>query len=150
MLSAVCLPGVLGGVSGGVTALVAALVWELLPVATLTLSAALEGLDPAQEEAAQDVGAGRWTRFVAITAPQLVPAMVAGGALTFIMAAAQFSITLVVYSGKTPTTIPMGIYYEAYGLGRWEIASALGLVLTEATLAVLATVTYMARRTTSA
>lgn len=149
ILSAIGLSGVLSQISGGVTALIVALVWKFLPVATLTITAALDGLDPSLEEAAQDVGAGPWRRFFSITVPQLVPAMVAGGSLTFIMAAAQFSITLVVYAGKSPTTVPMGIYFEAFGLGRWEIASALGLVLTAATLFILAATSAISRRKAS-
>ncbi|WP_333834965.1 ABC transporter permease [Rubrimonas sp.] len=145
-LAHVGLPGALSGFSGGAFALVIALSWKFLPVATLTIAAALEGLDRSLVEAAQDAGAGPWRRFAAITAPQLYPAMISGGALVFIMAAAQFSITLVVYAGKSPTTIPMGIYYEAFGLGRWDLASALGLVLTVATLGVLAITIRLTRR----
>lgn len=149
ILSTIGLSNALSQISGGVTALIVALVWKFLPVATLTIAAALDGLDPSLEEAAQDVGAGPWRRFFSITVPQLVPAMVAGGSLTFIMAAAQFSITLVVYAGKSPTTVPMGIYFEAFGLGRWEIASALGLVLTAATLCILAATSALSRRKAS-
>jgi len=138
LLAAIGLPGALADVSGGPAALVAALAWKFLPVAALTVAAALEGLDRSQLEAAQDIGAGPWQRFLAITAPQLVPAMISGGALVFIMGAAQFSITLVVYVGKSPTTIPMGIYHEAFGMGQWNMASALGLTLTIATLGGLA------------
>jgi ABC-type spermidine/putrescine transport system permease subunit I len=130
------------------TGLVVALTWKFFPVMALTLSAALETIPTSLEEAARDLGAGPWRRLVEILLPLLVPAMVSGGALIFIMASAQFSITLVIYGSPGLTTIPMDIYTEAFGLSRWDVASALGIVLTLVTLGLLALAVAVVRRAT--
>lgn len=120
------------------TGLILALTWKFFPVMALTLSAALETIPPSLEEAARDLGAGPWRRLMEILLPLLVPALVSGSALIFIMASAQFSITLVIYGNPALTTIPMDIYTEAFGLSRWDVASALGIILTAASLGMLA------------
>lgn len=130
------------------TGLVIALTWKFFPVMALTLSAALETIPASLEEAARDLGAGAWRRLVEILLPLLVPALLSGGALIFIMAAAQFSITLVIYGSPGLTTIPMDIYTEAFGLSRWDVASALGIVLTVVSLGLLALAVAAVRRVT--
>lgn len=128
--------------------LVIAMTWKFFPVLTLTLTAALANVPPQLEEAAQDLGAGPLVRLRAITIPLIVPGMLAGGALVFILAAAQFSITLVILGGVGTTTIPLDVYTEALGLNRPAYAAALGTILTLTTLSLLALVTNIVRRRT--
>ena len=130
------------------TGLIVGLTWKFFPVMVLTLSAALETIPASLEEAARDLGAGPWRRLVEIILPLLVPAFVSGGVLVFIMASAQFSITLVIYGSPGLTTIPMDIYTEAFGLSRWDVASALGIILTIVSLGLLGLAIAVVRRAT--
>ncbi|MBR3085622.1 MAG: iron ABC transporter permease [Kiritimatiellae bacterium] len=56
----------------------------LYPIIFLNVSAALANIDPAMEEAAQNLGAGGATIFRRITLPLIMPGLFAGGTLVFI------------------------------------------------------------------
>ena len=49
----------------------------------ITVRARVIGLDPALEEAAQDLGADPWTTFRKVTLPLLFPGILAGALLAF-------------------------------------------------------------------
>src|SRR5690606_28758334 len=55
------------------------------------VSAALDGMDPAQVEAARTLGAGPWRAFRTVTLPQLRPALVGAALLTFMSSGASYS-----------------------------------------------------------
>jgi iron(III) transport system permease protein len=57
---------------------------HLYPIVFLNASAALANLDPAMEQAADNLGASRWTRFRKITWPLILPGVFAGGTIVFI------------------------------------------------------------------
>jgi iron(III) transport system permease protein len=67
----------------------------LYPVMYLNLSAALANIDPAMDEAAQNLGAGGWTRFRRITLPLMMPGLFAGGTLVFIWAFTELGTPLI-------------------------------------------------------
>ena len=121
--------------------LLIAMVWKNFPVATLTVSAALEGLDPSMGEAARDLGAGLWRRLREILLPMLMPGLLSGFVLVFIFSTIQFDITLIMGTGRRISTIPMDIFRETVLTQKYEFASALGIVLTLATLLLLGVVT---------
>lgn len=56
----------------------------LYPIVFLNVSAALANLDPAMEQAAANLGAGRWTIFRRITLPLMRPGLFAGGTIVLI------------------------------------------------------------------
>jgi iron(III) transport system permease protein len=63
---------------------VIALALHLYPIVYLNATAALANLDPALEEAAENVGIGPWRRFFHITLPLIRPGLFAGGTIVFI------------------------------------------------------------------
>jgi len=69
------------------TAVVMGLVYIYLPYMLVPIYAALERLDPALLEAAENLGAGPVERFVKVTLPLIAPGIVAGSIITFIPAA---------------------------------------------------------------
>jgi ABC-type spermidine/putrescine transport system permease subunit I len=127
--------------------LLIALVWKFFPVTSLATTATLANLDPDLVEAARDIGAGWLRRMQEIVLPLLMPGLLSGTVLVFVMATAQFSITLVVYTATKTTTIPLGIYHQTFGLNDWEFGSTLGIVLTAVTLIMSAALTVVIRRT---
>ena len=94
-------------VRGFVTIIIAHVVFSLAFVA-VTVRARVLTLDPALEEAAQDLGADPWTTFRKITLPLLAPGIVAGGLLAFALSIDDYVVTSFV-SGQVET-FPIWVY----------------------------------------
>jgi spermidine/putrescine transport system permease protein len=77
---------------GFVTIVIAHVAFSLAFVA-VTVRARVLGLDPALEEAAQDLGADPWTTFRKITLPLLTPGIVAGALLAFALSIDDYVVT---------------------------------------------------------
>jgi iron(III) transport system permease protein len=72
-----------------------------LPLTGRGSIAGLRGLDPALEEAASSLGAGRWRRLGRVVFPLLRPAIAAGAGLAFITALGDFVVSVVLYTFDT-------------------------------------------------
>ncbi len=72
-----------------------------LPLTGRGAIAGLRGLDPALEEAAASLGAGRWRRLGRVVFPLLRPALAAGAGLAFITALGDFVVSIVLYTFDT-------------------------------------------------
>ena len=72
-----------------------------LPLTGRGALAGLRGLDPALEEAAASLGAGRWRRLGRVVLPLLKPAIAAGAGLAFITALGDFVVSIVLYTFDT-------------------------------------------------
>ncbi|MEL6288523.1 MAG: ABC transporter permease [Pseudomonadota bacterium] len=80
-----------------------------IPFAFLPIRARLEGLDETLEQAAMDLYASRWQAFRYVTLPLLMPGIIAGAMLAFIISVDDFIISLMV-AGAGATTLPLYIY----------------------------------------
>jgi sulfate/thiosulfate transport system permease protein len=80
---------------------VVALLFVTLPFVVRTVQPVLLEMDREMEQAAASLGAGNWTIFRRIILPNLVPAMLAGTALAFTRAIAEFGSTVLI-SGNVP------------------------------------------------
>jgi ABC-type spermidine/putrescine transport system permease subunit II len=89
------------------TVVVAHLVY-VFPFFFLIARAALDRLDPALEEAAADLGAGRWLVFRRVTLPQVWPVLVGAACLAFALSFDEFVITFFVIGPDS--TLPMFIW----------------------------------------
>ncbi|NKZ04769.1 ABC transporter permease [Actinomadura latina] len=92
---------------GYLTILVAHVMFSIAFVA-VTVRARVVGLDPAVEEAAQDLGAGPWTRFRLVTLPMIMPGVLAGALLAFVLSIDDFIITN--FTSGSTVTFPLWIY----------------------------------------
>jgi spermidine/putrescine transport system permease protein len=79
------------------------------PFAYLPIRARLEGLDPRLLEAATDLGAHPWRAFWRVTLPLLMPGILSGAMLAFIISLDDFVITFFV-AGAGATTLPVYIF----------------------------------------
>ena len=77
------------------------MVYEFLPFMVLPLYTSLEKIEPAQLEAAADLGARPWRSFLRITLPLSMPGMVAGSILVFIPAMGMFVVPDLMGGAKT-------------------------------------------------
>ena len=83
---------------------------HLYPILFMNVLAALNKLDPAMEQAAQNLGASPWKRFRKITMPLCMPGIFAGGAIVFIWAFTELGVPLVFdYTRVAPVQIYDGI-----------------------------------------
>ena len=80
-----------------------------IPFAFMPIRARLEGMDTSLEQAARDLYASPWEAFRYVTVPLLMPGIVAGAMLSFVISMDDFIITLMV-GGAGSTTLPVYIY----------------------------------------
>jgi sulfate transport system permease protein len=78
-----------------------AMLFVTLPLVVRSVQPVLLELDPAEEEAARVLGAGRWTTFRKVMLPALRPAIAAGALLTFARSLGEFG-AIVFVSGNIP------------------------------------------------
>jgi iron(III) transport system permease protein len=104
-----------------------------LPLTGRAALAGLRQLDPALEEAAASLGAGRWRRLARVTLPLLRPALAAGAGLAFITALGDFIVSIVLYTFDTrPISIEILSSLRLQDLG---MAAAYGVLLMAASAA---------------
>ncbi len=83
---------------------------HLYPVLFLNITAALSNVDPAMEEAAENLGCTGFRKFRRITLPLIMPGVFAGGAIVFIWAFTELGVPLMFeYTRVTPVQIFYGI-----------------------------------------
>lgn len=97
------------GIGLGLTTILLAHIVFCIPFAYLPIRARLEGLDQTLRAAAADLYASRWRAFTRVTLPLLVPGLISGWLLAFIISLDDFIISSLV-AGPGSTTLPMHIY----------------------------------------
>jgi putative spermidine/putrescine transport system permease protein len=120
--------------------------WLYFPYTCVTTLAALEGLDPAIEEAAEVAGAGRWQLLRHVLIPLATPGILAGSVLTFMASFGAFSVPLVAGGNYRPLAV--AIYKEiAVPIPpHWSGASAIAVVMGVVQVGFLALYMRTARR----
>ena len=98
-----------------------------LPITSRAVLAGFRGLDPALDEAAASLGAGRGRRLMRVTLPLLRPALAAGATLAFVTALGDFVTSIILY---TYDTRPLSLeILSSLRQGDVGIASAYGVFL---------------------
>jgi iron(III) transport system permease protein len=98
-----------------------------LPLTGRAAFAGFRQLDPAIDEAAASLGAGRWRRMWRVDLPLLAPALAAGASLAFLTALGDFVISIVLYTFETrPISIEI---LSSLRLQETGVAAAYGVVL---------------------
>jgi iron(III) transport system permease protein len=83
---------------------------HLYPILYMNIAAALSNLDPAMEQAAENLGCPPWKRFWRITFPLCMPGVFAGSSIVFIWAFTELGVPLVFdYARVAPVQIFDGI-----------------------------------------
>jgi spermidine/putrescine transport system permease protein len=97
------------GIKLGLTTILAAHVGTILSYVVLVLRARLADMDQSLEEAAADLGAGKWQTFRYVTLPLLAPAILAGSLLSFTLSLDDFILAFFT-AGPGATTLPLRVY----------------------------------------
>jgi ABC-type Fe3+ transport system permease subunit len=104
-------------------------VWLYFPYTCVTTLAALEGLDPAIEEAAEVAGASRWQLLRHVLLPLATPGILAGSVLTFMAAFGAFSVPLVAGGNYRPLAVEIYKQIAVPIPPHWSGASAIAVVM---------------------
>lgn len=105
------------------------------PFVLVAVQARLQGLDPALEEAALDLGATPLKAFWLVIVPTLRPAIIAGGLMAFTLSLDELIVTFFVGSAGAKT-LPI----EVYGLARKGLNPMLNAL---SAIFILATVAFV-------
>ncbi|EEE34997.1 binding-protein-dependent transport systems inner membrane component [Rhodobacteraceae bacterium KLH11] len=97
------------GISWGAGNLIIAHTVFCIPFAYLPIRARLEGMDSSLEQAALDLYANEWRTFWFVTFPLIMPGIISGATLSFIVSIDNFIISLMVAEPGV-TTLPIYIY----------------------------------------
>ncbi len=98
-----------------------------LPLTGRAILAGFRQLDPALEEAAQSLGAGRWRRLFRVTVPLLRPALAAGASLAFVTALGDFVVSIIL---QTYANLPISAQiFSSLRVNELGVAAAFGVVL---------------------
>jgi sulfate/thiosulfate transport system permease protein len=128
-------------------AVVMALLFVTLPFVVRAVQPVLMELDAEMEEAAASIGARRMTIFRRIVLPNLMPAILAGGALAFARAIGEFG-SLVLLSGNIPfdTEVASVFIFGQIESGNTTGAAAVSVVLLVIALIVLFAIGILSRK----
>ena len=116
------------------------LIWVLTtfyyPYAFITISRAMEKMDPSLEEASRISGASPLLTVFRVTLPMMTPSLIAGALLVFVAAMSCYGIPSIIGApGKVNTVTTRIIEYN--GLGAQGISDATGLAVFLMALAIL-------------
>ncbi len=100
--------GIGGGLGGRFVPVVLMEALHLYPILYLNTVAALSNLDPSLDEAALNLGAGRWKRFWRCTLPLIVPGIFAGATIVFIWSFTELGTPLMF---EFKTVMPVQVFY---------------------------------------
>jgi len=107
---------------------VVALVFVVLPFVVRTVQPVVEELDPELEEAAATLGASRAQTFVRVTAPALLPALLAGFALAFARGLGEYG-SVVFISGNMPMRTEVAPLLIMSKLEQFDYAGATAIAI---------------------
>ena len=108
---------------------------HLYPILYLNIAAALANLDPAMQQAAENLGCPPWRRFFRITLPLAMPGVFAGASIVFIWAFTELGVPLVFDFARVA---PVQIFDGIKGLDKNPVPYALSAILLLVATAVFA------------
>ena len=119
------------------------------PVCYMMLKGLLKNIDPSMEEAARDMGAGRWKVFTTVTLPLMLPGLGNAFLVTFIESVADFANPMMI--GGSYDTLATTIYLRITG-GSYDTtgAAAMAVVLLCITLVLFLIQKYYLEAKTAA
>lgn len=106
---------------------------NLYPVLYLNIAAALANIDPAMEEAAENLGCTGLRKFFRVTLPLILPGLFAGGTIVFIWAFTELGVPLI-FEFERVTSVQ--IFFGLKDIGSSPFPFALVAVMMVATIII--------------
>jgi iron(III) transport system permease protein len=136
------LPFGLGALTTSWVVFVIAYAIRRLPYALRSCMAALAQIHPTLEEAAFNVGAGRWRTIRRIVVPLMMGGILAGFVTSFVTAAGEISETILLTSRESLAPMSYGIYLYMQSIAGRGPGAALGVLA----VILIAVGTYLSHR----
>src|ERR1700761_8231496 len=112
------------------------LIQTAFPLAVLPISSSIRAISHSYEEASATLGASRWQTLRHVVLPLAMPGIVSGALLVFAYNASAFAVPLLLGGRRVPMLAVL-VHDQVAPLLNWPAASASGIVLMAATLAVM-------------
>lgn len=112
-----------------------AMIAVMLPFAVLPVMSALQSIDTEQLKAATIFGAGPLLTFRSVTWPQLVPSVISGGVLVFVMSLG-FYVTPLLLGGPANMTVSGVINSQMNQANRPDLGAAMSILLVGGTMLI--------------
>ncbi|MFF2853178.1 ABC transporter permease [Peribacillus sp. NPDC058002] len=119
---------------GGVSGILIVHAYTMYVYFYMTVSAAINKIDPSLEEAAYNLGANKFKVFWKVTFPLLTPAIVAAALLVFMISMASFSAPFLLAGGYR--VLSLQIYFSKIN-GDMEIAATQSVILSIVSISFL-------------
>ncbi|MGE7765290.1 ABC transporter permease [Peribacillus sp. NPDC096540] len=119
---------------GGVSGILIVHAYTMYVYFYMTVSAAINKIDPSLEEAAYNLGANKFKVFWRVTFPLLTPAIVAASLLVFMISMASFSAPFLLAGGYR--VLSLQIYFSKIN-GDMEIAATQSVILSIVSISFL-------------
>jgi putative spermidine/putrescine transport system permease protein len=126
-------------------AVIAVLVSVLLPVMILTLESSFGSLDRNLERASRDLGAAPFPTFWRVTLPQVVPGILAGTSIVFVLSLNAYAIPALIGGPRVPTLATV-MYASVTQEGNYPVAAVIALLLLIIGLAGIGIYSFLLRR----
>ncbi len=107
-----------------------------LPFMIWAVAGSVNALDPDTERAAASCGAGPAQTFLLVTLPAILPGVIAGALLMFILALNEFLVSLLLVDART-VTLPVQIYNSIRSIITPDLAAVSSLYVLIAAAAIL-------------
>lgn len=109
----------------------------LLPFMVLSISTALQNIDPAVHLAAASLGASPWRVFTKVTVPLSLPGVLSGLLIVFSLSSSSF-VTPALLGGSNYKVLSSQVYEQAMVLQNWPFSATFAVTLMLLVLIVLA------------
>jgi len=116
-----------------------------LPFVILTLQSVLEGIDPAMQEAAANLGATPFGAFRLVTLPLALPGLLAAGTLCFILTMNAYATPLLLGGPRFQMMAPV-LANEVINSSNWPFGATIAFVLIAFTLLLTAATNVLVAR----
>jgi putative spermidine/putrescine transport system permease protein len=107
----------------------------MLPFAVLPVMSALQSIDREQLNAASVFGAGPLLTFRIVTWPQMLPSVISGGVLVFVMSLG-FYVTPLLLGGPSNMTVSGVINQQLNTANRPDLGAAMSILLVGGTMLI--------------
>lgn len=111
-------------------------VYLFLPLMIVTVTGVMENIDNDMMEAAQSLGANRFTSFMKVIFPLSLPGIIVGGILVFTGTLTAYT-TPQLLGGNKNLVMATLIYQRAMAIGDWSSAATIALIMIILTVLVI-------------
>jgi len=128
------------------TSIIIGLSYIMTPFMVLTVSGVLQNIDRSLEEAAQDLGAGRFVTFLKVTLPLSMPGVVAGSLIVFTLSVSAY-VTPSIMSGGKKIVMSMLIFQQYGSVFDFNFGATLAVALLVSTMLLVGVYLLLMERT---